>query len=731
MKSLKILIVIFISLFSLMGCNKTQTVENINLKIDIDTQKISYENDLFDATFEHNENYIVSISVNDSNEFASDVKLYINDLLIDSNLYVKTQETITYTFSNINDINPNALVEVEATFNLNGGILAKSDFEEVNPDQTLTITSKNAGLGGSLTIMDSDRYALRYFHKIFIKYQEIYDAYEVIDIDPATKSVDAMDMDDYDYIIALEQYYDDETVLDIISSYTTGDKQLKFVIFDQPLSTYEQGDLEVYFYTLDIVSDSFNKTLLSPETLPTPIKENYNFIGWYNGEEEVLEYLGYQKIDDVDSITYEARWETYTMTELYRYLNELIPDEIYENIVLPTVYSGFDLTWTSSHPNIITNEGDFIRPYQQETVTLNVEITSIDGNENRSFDVVAIGYKSLDKPIASSYIYREYDKVDDAFFDTLDIINTAFILGNDQGDLYGTSYLSQVSTHIMPEAKKRGNWVIMSVGPSTSWSTIAASATLREHFANEIVRYINDYGFDGVDIDWETPTTAESQRFTALMKVVYEKVKENNPNHLVTTAITGGQWQPPKYDLINSNQYLDYINLMTYGLTSGSGQYQNPLYRSTTYHNLEALAGRTLSTASIDESVKILKNTFNIDYDKIIVGVAFYGMKQTRTYNEDTNSYSTWTQAGSVYYHEIYRVYLDHPDYQEYYDQVADVPYLLNDDHTVFISYDNPRSILRKSTYIIDNELGGMMFWEYGTDTSGVLLQALRTGLLK
>jgi chitinase len=170
---------------------------------------------------------------------------------------------------------------------------------------------------------------------------------------------------------------------------------------------------------------------------------------------------------------------------------------------------------------------------------------------------------------------------------------------------------------------------------------------------------------------------------------------------------------------------------MTYGLTSGSGQYQNPLYKQTTYHYPEFLAGRTLTTASIDESVKILRDTYQVDYDKIIVGVAFYGIKQTRTYNDSTKSYSTWSNAGSVYYHEIYHSYYNNDEFTEYYDKGAGVPYLINDTGTVFISYDNAKSILEKSRYIIDNDLAGIMFWEYGTDTTGILLQALRTGLMK
>ena len=728
-------IIIIISFLAISGCETNEgldkKVDEARMTIDIKTKDLSYESSLFFAEFIDNEGYELIINLFENVYFDQSFELYINDILIAFETYDMTTTFLSYRFNDINDINPDFIVDVDVTFNLNGGSLTRQDFERVEPDSVLTITTKNDPYGSTFTIIDDTRFLLTYFHKILIKYNEIYDAYEVVYVDPVTTSMNQIQTQDYEYVIAVNQYFDDKNILNTISSYTNEEKQLKFVIFDQDISTYEEGPLTAKFYTNEIVSETFHQTLTEPTTLPTPIRDQYIFLGWYFNGEEITTYPGYKRIDGISEITYEARWEGYNVNDLRTYLNDLIPDEVYDDISLPNEYSGFTISWSSSDENIIKTTGEFIRPYVAQTVTLEATVTSNEDTQTMTYNVSVIGYKSLDKPIASSYIYRGYDMVDENFFETLDIINTAFILGNSNGDLYGTSYLNNVSTYIMPEAKKYGNWVIMSVGPGTEWSSIALSPTKTNHFANQIVDYINMYGFDGVDIDWETPTTSESKSYTALMKVIYEKVKTNNPHHLVTTAITGGQWQPPKYDLIYSNQYLDYINLMTYGLTSGSGQYQNPLYKQTTYHYPEFLAGRTLTTASIDESVKILRDTYQVDYDKIIVGVAFYGIKQTRTYNASTESYSTWTNAGSVYYHEIYHSYYNNNDFTEHYDKGAGVPYLINDTGTVFISYDNPKSILEKSRYIIDNDLAGMMFWEYGTDTTGILLQALRTGLMK
>ena len=39
------------------------------------------------------------------------------------------------------------------------------------------------------------------------------------------------------------------------------------------------------------------------------------------------------------------------------------------------------------------------------------------------------------------------------------------------------------------------------------------------------------------------------------------------------------------YDLVNSGKYLDYINVMTYGMSSSSGNYQNALYYRSGYNS--------------------------------------------------------------------------------------------------------------------------------------------------
>jgi len=474
---------------------------------------------------------------------------------------------------------------------------------------------------------------------------------------------------------------------------------------------------------INSITQDFNTNVSKPDD---PTKDGFAFGGWFLDNELTVAYT-FSTMPS-ENITLYAKWEAIVWSDVEQYLTNLIPDELSSNINLPTTYIEYTISWVSSNPEILSNVGIYNRPYQATTVSLTATIHLNQQTLTKIYNVEVAGYKSLSAPLASSYIYRDYNSITDSFFTTLDIINCAFITANSEGTLSGTTVLSNINTYIMPKAHENGNWVIFSIAPDSSWSSIASSPTRINTFADNIVAMINAYGFDGVDIDWETPTTEEATLFTEMMRVIYTKVKANNPNHLVTAAIAGGMWQPPRYDLENSHQYLDYINMMTYGMVSNSGYYQNALYKSTMYANPTYIAGKTLTSCSIQESINIY-HSYGIPNSKIIVGVAFYGIKQTRTYDSATQTWSAWANAGSVSYSYISSYYLNNSSYSYYYDTNAGVPYIIKTDGTLFISYDNPRSILEKSAYIIENGLAGMMYWENGLDSTGALLLAMDAGL--
>ena len=475
-------------------------------------------------------------------------------------------------------------------------------------------------------------------------------------------------------------------------------------------------------------------------TLPTDVvKSEYSFDGWYLDSNFTGDKVEVIKAHSVGNVTLYAKWiskEIHEMTDseridraiinLERTYNNLGEVEEDISLILKDDETDCVVTWSSSDTSALSNAGKYTRLYIDSSVTLTAEVKYGETFKNVSFEVLVKGFKDIKKiGIASSYIYRSYSTVDDNFFDTLDIINCAFATCNSDAELTGTNFFKVCSEHIIPQAHEKGVWVVMSIAPESSWVEVCNPSNGKvEKFADNIVKAINEYGFDGIDIDWECPTDSQKTWFTNLAKIVNEKVKKNNPNHIVSAAIGGGKWQPPRYDMANSVKYLDFVNMMTYGMTSSSGQYHNSLYKNSSYHDSANKAGYTLVSCSIVESIEIY-DTYKVPHSKIIVGLAFYGIKQTREYDESTKTYSSWGKGGSIFYTSIKNNYLNNSNYTYVYDERCGVPYIISKDKTVFISFDDPRSIKEKCNYVLDKKIGGVMYWENGCDTTGDLLSAI------
>ena len=330
-----------------------------------------------------------------------------------------------------------------------------------------------------------------------------------------------------------------------------------------------------------------------------PTKDGYNFLGWFEKEGENLKEtsFNFEGTLILGDLTLYAKWEikddydSEFENEMTEYFNEID----FGSFKLPTSYSGIsNISWSSDAQTIISNDGKIVRPYKETVVKLTATLALATRNATIEFDVTVPGYK-LEKAtsVASTYVYRNYSKITDDVFDTMDILFCAFTVVNESGALTGTNFFNNVKEYIIPRAKEKGVYVVLSMAPESSWTTFANPANnLVDTVVNNLAAKINEIGFDGVDIDWERPKSGQETWFTNLANKIDTKLNEMNPNYLLTAAIGAGMWQPPSYDLGNSKQYLDYINMMAYGMEKSDRHYQNALYKVT---------GKTTTSCSIDE----------------------------------------------------------------------------------------------------------------------------------
>lgn len=249
--------------------------------------------------------------------------------------------------------------------------------------------------------------------------------------------------------------------------------------------------------------------------------------------------------------------------------------------------------------------------------------------------------------------------------------------------------------------------VILSIGgwESGRFSEMAANENYRQSFAKDCKRIVDAFGLDGIDIDWEYPTSdmagisaspADKDNFTLLMKDIRAEIGKDKLLTLATAA--NGKY----IDFKAIDPYIDYVNIMSYDM-GNPPHHHSGLYRS-----------EHTGATSVDEAVKAHVDG-GVPLNKLVMGIPFYGRGR-----KEVGNFSNYKNI----------ITLD--NFERKWDDVAKSPYLSNDSIEFVCGYDDPRSIAIKCEYILDNGMLGAMYWDYdGDDKDGTLRKAVYNGLNK
>ncbi|MBP5550112.1 MAG: glycoside hydrolase [Bacteroidales bacterium] len=286
----------------------------------------------------------------------------------------------------------------------------------------------------------------------------------------------------------------------------------------------------------------------------------------------------------------------------------------------------------------------------------------------------------------------------------------------------GTSLMKQVIAlkSVNPKLKVMlmiGGWGIKADG----FSMMARDADKRTEFCKSVKSLLDEYGLDGVDIDWEYPTySAEGTGASAADKGNFNLVLKELRETLGTSKIISfASSSSAKYvDWPIAIQYIDYVNVMTYDMGAAPNGHNSPLYRSAKFNH-----------RSCDESIE-LHLAAGIPLNRMNLGVPFYG-KAEKNPSEANKVYNY-----EVNYNEMYDI-LHNNWYKKRsldvtgknnraWDDVAKVPFLTDNMGRNLLSYDDPESVTCKGQYVVEKKLLGAMFWEYRhDDDQQSLLKAL------
>ncbi|KAF3017889.1 hypothetical protein E8E14_013004 [Neopestalotiopsis sp. 37M] len=255
---------------------------------------------------------------------------------------------------------------------------------------------------------------------------------------------------------------------------------------------------------------------------------------------------------------------------------------------------------------------------------------------------------------------------------------------------------------------------------ATTFSDLAGSSDAQSKFFSSLLQFMSNYGFDGVDIDWEYPVAPERSgkpedhaNYVTFLKNLRDALNSQNKNYGLTITIPSSYWYMKNFDIVGISKIIDWFNLMSYdlhGTWDSTDPYIGPVINAHT------------NLTEITQSLDLLWRN-DIDPKKVVLGLGFYGRSFTLTdpsCNKPGCPFSAGgkpgpctASAGTLSYSEI-RAIVDAGATPEL-DKDAMIKSITWDSNQ-WVSYDDQETLKMKLDYANSKCLGGTMVWAATTD---------------
>lgn len=302
--------------------------------------------------------------------------------------------------------------------------------------------------------------------------------------------------------------------------------------------------------------------------------------------------------------------------------------------------------------------------------------------------------------------------------------------GPDQIDLYNRTTALKQQDPSLKVWISVGGWSMNDPNQTTfhTYSNLVASKGNQKAFADSLISFMQGYGFDGVDIDWEYPVAPERGGSSADL-VNYVTFLQNLRQALdasgrygLSITLPASYYYMQRFDIVNISKTIDWFNVMTYDL-HGTWDATDP----SSGNIVQAHTNLT----EIDQTLQLLWRN-SITPAQVVLGLGFYGRTFTLSdpsctapgcpFSGAGKAGPCTNSAGTLSYTEIERVVSAGGEVGI--DRDAAVEQVVWDGDQ-WASYDDADTFAMKIDYANRRCLGGTMVWAVSLDARGTAASAL------
>ncbi|THW73572.1 glycoside hydrolase [Aureobasidium pullulans] len=261
-----------------------------------------------------------------------------------------------------------------------------------------------------------------------------------------------------------------------------------------------------------------------------------------------------------------------------------------------------------------------------------------------------------------------------------------------------------------------GGWSFTDPGPTrTAFSTMSSTSANRKAFISGLIDFMDTYGFDGVDIDWEYPqaddrggASADTANYVALVKDMRTAF---GTKYGITVTLPTSYWYLQHFDLTNMQASVDWFNVMSYDL--------HGVWDAESKNIGPYIAPHTNLT-EIDLGLDLLWRA-GIKPAKVVLGQGWYGRSFTLTdptcktpngkcqFSGGADAGKCSNAAGILDLQEIKDIISDN-NLTPTWDKTAGVKWI-NWASDQWVSYDDDDTFKQKADFANSRCLGGLMVW--------------------